>query len=505
MASELNRASELSTVPELIRVLERLGRPRIGVVGDLMLDQYTWGEVERISPEAPIPVLRVTRRDTRVGGAGSVAVNLAKLEAQVRVFSMVGDDATGKQVRDLLHSESCQVDAILSEPGRPTTLKTRNMGFVQQSHRAVQQILRVDEEDTSPVDEATVDRLLDAVRAVASEIDVLLVSDYKKGLISRRLIAGLVDLPGSIPVFVDPARIDDYSIYDGVDLICPNRFEAELASGRPCDTLEACEDAARYLIAAHGIATVAVTLDREGIWLARDDAPSTHMPTKARVVADVTGAGDMVLTLLGLVTAAGGGLDRAVELANVAAGIEVRHFGVTPIPRSELLDELRFEGHPVVAKVKSLDELQSAVEVERAAGRQIVFTNGCFDLLHYGHHHLLNTAKLEGDVLIVAVNSDASIRRLKGPQRPRIEERERVKMLAGMEAVDYVILFGEDTPDHLLEELRPHVLVKGSEYRANDGVVGREIVEGYGGRIAFVEQLPGISTTALLEEEAKGG
>jgi D-beta-D-heptose 7-phosphate kinase/D-beta-D-heptose 1-phosphate adenosyltransferase len=221
-------------------------------------------------------------------------------------------------------------------------------------------------------------------------------------------------------------------------------------------------------------------------------------------VADVTGAGDMVLSVLGLVAAARGSLDAACELANVAAGIEIRYLGVTPISREELLQELKHEGHPVVSKIKRLEDLVPIARAAKEAGRVVVFTNGCFDLLHLGHHELLNGARREGDLLIVAVNSDASVRRLKGPGRPRINQENRVLMLAGLEAVDYVVVFDEDTPDHLLAALRPDVLVKGSEYRSGV-VVGREIVEGYGGRVAFVEQVPGISTTAILQGQAERG
>jgi len=488
---------------ELIRFVEKLGRPRIGVIGDLMLDRYVWGDVERISPEAPIPVLRVSRREVRVGGAGSVAVNLARLGVDVRVFSLVGGDEHGTRVRSILADEGCRVDSVLDDASRRTTVKTRNMGYVQQSHRAVQQMLRVDDEDLAPVSEEQVARLLESVSEHAGELDALLISDYHKGLVQAELVAGALDAMAGRPILVDPARVSDYSPYRGATLICPNRFEAELASGLPCRTLEECGAVGRHLVRDLDLGAVAVTLDREGIFLFCSDGESRHFPTRVRVVADVTGAGDMVLTILGVVAAAGGTLDRAVELANVAAGLEVRHFGVTPISREELLGELRFQGHPVVGKIKSAGELARVVETIRESGRTVVFTNGCFDLLHLGHHHLLNGASREGDVLVVAVNSDESIRRLKGPSRPRIAQEDRVKMLAGMEAVDYVVVFDEDTPNTLLETLRPDVLVKGSEYSGDeDGVVGREIVEGYGGRVAFVEQLPGFSTTALLGEDA---
>ena len=229
-------------------------------------------------------------------------------------------------------------------------------------------------------------------------------------------------------------------------------------------------------------------------------AASRHFPTKARVVADVTGAGDMVLSVLGLVLAAGGALSQAVELANVAAGVEVRRLGATPVSREELLHELRYHGHPGVEKIKKLEELGPLVRSAREAGKTVVFTNGCFDLLHVGHHHLLHGASEMGDLLVVAVNSDASVRRLKGPTRPRISQEERMLMLSGLEVVDFVVCFEEDTPIPLLEALRPDVLVKGEEYK-NGVVVGREVVEGYGGQVTFVAHIPGISTSTILGEK----
>jgi D-beta-D-heptose 7-phosphate kinase/D-beta-D-heptose 1-phosphate adenosyltransferase len=365
-------------------------------------------------------------------------------------------------------------------------------------------MLRVDDEDLSPISSEKIALLLDAIGRQMPSLDAVLISDYKKGLIDAALVQGIRRLAGDTPILVDPARVADYSLYRGVRLICPNRYEAELASGIPCRDLDGCRRAAARLLEDVDLEAVAITLDRDGIFLGVRGGHHEHFPTSARVVADVTGAGDMVLTVLGIVAAVRGKLEDAVRLANVAAGIEVRYFGVTPISREELCQELRYQGHPVVGKIKTLAELEKAVGEARRGGKTVVFTNGCFDLLHPGHHHLLNGARREGDLLVVAVNSDASIRRLKGPSRPRIKQEDRIKMLAGMEAVDYVILFEDDTPNRLLEAVRPDVLVKGSEYR--DGVVvGREIVEGYGGRVAFVEQLAGFSTTQILGRDIAQG
>ena len=488
---------------DLAQLLSGMGRPSIAVVGDAISDEYIWGEVERISPEAPIPVLKATRSEYRAGGAGSVVANLRALDVDVHFFSVRGDDAAGSRLASLFERDGACIAGLLVDKMRPTTSKTRHVGFVQHANRAMQQLLRVDHEVRKPIEEGTIDALVRAFRAQAKKFDVVLVSDYRKGLISEELLARLRDAAPGVPFFLDPALLKDYSLYRGVDLICPNRYEAGLAAGREIEDVSCCRQVARQLAGELDVAAVAVTMDREGIFLHERKGVDLHFPTKARVVADVSGAGDMVLSLLGLVVAAGGTLEQGVELANVAAGIEVRKMGATPVSRTEILQELRYGGHPGAAKIKKREELLPAVEAARQAGKSIVFTNGCFDLLHFGHQHLLNGAAQEGDLLIVAVNNDASIRRLKGPDRPQTEEEVRLLMIAALEAVDYVTSFEEDTPIPLLETLRPDVLVKGEEYRTGT-VVGREVVEGYGGRIAFVSQVPGISTTSLLARGVEG-
>ena len=481
-----------------------VARPKIGVIGDLMYDEYVWGEVERISPEAPIPVIRVSRRHYRAGGAGSVVVDLCRLGAQVSVFSLLGRDAAGEKVAELFDKEGCELGGLVYDEGHKTTVKTRCLGYVQQANRAVQQILRVDDEDLRPISDEIVGRLVERIADRIGELDAVLISDYNKGLVGDTLVRRVVELAGDTPVLVDPARLTDYSRYRGVSLICPNRFEAELASEIGCRELSECQEAGAKLIDEYDIDTVAMTLDREGILLCRKDRSPEHVPTRARVVADVTGAGDMVLAVLGWVIAGGGSVERACALANIAAGFVVRRVGVSPVSREELTQEIRYHGHPGVGKIKGAAELSEAVRREQESGKAVVFTNGCFDLLHPGHHHLLNGARQEGDLLVVAINSDASIRRLKGPDRPRIPQEDRIAMIAGLESVDYVTVFEEDTPNHLLESLKPQVLVKGGEYEEGV-VVGREIVEAYGGRIAFVEQIPGISTTILLGDDPQAG
>lgn len=493
-------------VSPLVRLLESIERPRIAVVGDSILDEYVWGEVKRVSPEAPIPVLRVTNRELRAGGAGSVVVNLMRLGADVAFFSVCGDDGAAQRLRALFDEDRVSLDGLIVESGRPTTVKTRHVGFVQHANRAVQQLLRVDDEVRTPLREETVERMVSSFRRQVGAIDVVLVSDYDKGLISEILMRELRDsAPAAMPFVVDPAQRDDYSLYRRCYLMCPNRYEAQKATGVSCSDVDGCARAARKLAEELDVNAVAVTMDADGMYVYERDGLQRRFPTQARTLTDVTGAGDMVLSVLGLVIAGNGSLADAASLANVAAGLEVRRIGVAPLSREEICYEILAERRPGSGKIKSLEEVLPLVEKERASGKTVVFTNGCFDLLHFGHYHLFYGAAQEGDVLIVAVNSDESVRRLnKGPNRPVIPQHDRMLMIAGLEVVSYVIGFDETTPERLLAALRPEVLVKGEEYRER-GVVGRDIVESYGGRIAFVSQIEGFSTTALIEEALAGG
>lgn len=486
---------------KLTGVLQSIGSPRLLVVGDLILDEYVWGEVDRISPEAPIPVLRVERREQRPGGAGSVVVNLGALGVEVHVLSVVGQDQAGDDLLGFLDRAGCDCRLVYRVPDRITTTKVRHLGFVQHADRAVQQLLRVDSEVRDPLADHHVRALLERAAGTLGAFDAILVSDYDKGFVTGPLIEGLRRLAGAVPVLADPARLTSYERYRGATLVCPNRYETALATGMSCGSAAECARAGQRLARAGGFQYVAVTMDRDGICLCTPEGEPQHFETEARTVADVTGAGDMVLSILGLIIGGGGNLADAMRLANVAAGIEIRLIGSTPISREEIQKEVVYRGHTGSEKLKRLDELVPIIDRLRRQSKTTVFTNGCFDLLHFGHHHLLNQAKRLGDCLVVAVNSDASIRKIKGPRRPFTLEQERMLMLSGLECVDYVVLFDDETPIPLLEALRPEVLVKGAEYREGL-VVGRDLVESYGGRVELVDEVPGISTTAILERGA---
>ncbi|MFP4057310.1 MAG: PfkB family carbohydrate kinase [Candidatus Brocadiia bacterium] len=479
---------------ELAKRLTGIARPRVLVVGDLILDRYVWGSVDRISPEAPIPVLKVTAEDERPGGAGSVAVNLANLGAEVVCAGILGDDPEADTVRRLLEAHEIDHDAVTRFPRRHTTVKSRVIARVQQ-------VIRVDREDPAPIPDDVASRLLDILRPQIRRADAVLLSDYNKGLLTPGFVAPLVEVcrEEDKTVLADPARGADPSRFRGVTAICPNRAEAAEAAGLP-DEPANLDKIARRLIRRLELDACVVTRDRDGISLYRGRRKPLHIPARAREVFDVTGAGDMVLSILGLVLAGGGSFEEATEIANVAGGLEVGKLGVVPLSRDEIVQELERGRHSPASKVRSREELVTIVRSLKAQERTVVFTNGCFDLLNANHIALLRHAKSLGDVLIVATNSDASIRRLKGPRRPILSEAERLELLSAVHHVDYVIAFAEDTPRPLLRLLQPDILVKGGDYKRKEDVVGWQIVEEYGGRIERAPMTRYSSTSGIVEK-----
>lgn len=487
--------------------LERIGTPRLLVVGDVILDRYVWGDAARVSPEAPVVVLRADHDEVRLGGAASVAYLLRGLGAEVTLAGVIGDDADGRVVRRLLADFGID-DALVVDPDRPTTSKERLMG--RAAGRQPHQIVRIDREDRKPVAGDLARQLLDATLAALSGKQAVLVSDYGKGVCTATLLAEVFAATAKalLPVIVDPAAIGDYSHYQGATLVKPNRIEAERASGLTVATPGEAILAAQQIRQRASLEAVLVTLDAEGMVFVSATNRPEHFPTCRRWVYDITGAGDMALAVMGLGYAAPLPLADSVRLANVAAGLEVEKLGVEQVTRHELAAALRdLTGAPRARrergeKLTSLGDLLEDVARHRLVGRRIAFTNGCFDLLHVGHVGYLSEAATLADVLIVAVNSDSSVRRLKGPQRPVVGERDRAAMLAALECVDHVVVFDEDTPHELLRRLRPDVLVKGGTYTLEQ-VVGREIVEAYGGIVRVVGAVPGVSTTELIRHAAE--
>lgn len=478
---------------EVESFFEKAAQVRVLVLGDLMLDEYLWGRAERISPEAPVQVVEVVREDLRLGGAGNVVHNLVALGARVSICSVIGADPNGAVLRQALQEQGVELAGLFEEAERKTSKKTRVIA-------ANQQIVRIDRESRSEVSEHSQKAMLAYLEANASGFNVIVVSDYLKGVLTPEVLAAVcrTGREHGIPVVVDP-KGSDYAKYRGATLLTPNRREAEIASGVAIVDQQSLETAAARLLGSLELDALLITRSEAGMSLFRSELPAVHIPTVAREVYDVTGAGDTVISVLSLGLACGLQLPEAAWVANVAAGIAVGKLGTSVVLPQEIVAEVGHSQKDADAKIKNLDVLAHLVAGERARGKRVVFTNGCFDLLHVGHVKYLQKARQFGDLLVVGLNSDASVRRLKGERRPLIEESERAHILAALDCIDYVVLFDEDTPVRVIEAVQPDVLVKGGDYSL-DQVVGREIVEARGGRVELVQFVDGRSTSRIIEK-----
>lgn len=473
--------------------IERFQQLRILVVGDVMLDRYVYGSVDRMSPEAPVPVLRIERERAMAGGAANVARNISALGARALLIGLVGEDEAGTALQRALADDPAIEVLLVADPSRPTTVKTRYVA-------AGQQLLRADQEVAHAADTVREAALLDRIERALAKADLMLLSDYAKGTLTDRVLAGAVERAHKAGkrVIGDP-KAREFSRYRGVDLLTPNRGEAAVAAGLPCgNDTEAAAAAARIMERA-GIPAVLVTRGDQGMTLARKGAPPLHLAAEAREVFDVSGAGDTVLAALGLGLAAGLALEDAAGFANLAAGIVVGKAGTAQVHPGDLVAVLhaREVDRSSDAKIVDLPGALERIAVWRQQGQKIGFTNGCFDLIHPGHVALLTAARAQCDRLVVGLNTDASVKRLKGPDRPMQNEQVRAVVLAALSAVDLVLPFAEDTPQKQIEAIRPEVLVKGADYRL-DQVVGGDFVRSYGGRVELVELKPGHSTTETI-------
>lgn len=473
-------------------LVSRLAQARIAVIGDVMLDHYVYGRVSRLSDEAPAPVLHVQAERKALGGAANVAANAAALGAKVRLIGLIGDDAAGNDLAQMVVREFPAVEPhMFVEKGRPTIVKTRYLG-------GQHQIVRVDRETTAPAAGRAEAELIAEIEEAAENCDVLVASDYGKGVLTDRALAALFAAAKAHgkPTIVDPKR-RNFAEYAGATLITPNRKELTLATGLPCETNEEAAAAAAAAIAASG-ASILLTRSEKGMSLYQPDAPALHLRAEAREVFDVSGAGDTVVAAFALALGAAVGFDAAMRVANAAAGVVVQKLGtavVTPEELAKALAARRDEG----VETEGLTPL-SAARLKRqqwaAAGLSVGFANGCFDLLHPGHVALIAQAAAACDRLIVALNDDASVARLKGPTRPIQPLSARAQVMAGLKGVDLVVAFGEDTPLELIQALEPDVLIKGADYR-EDQVVGADIVKARGGLVVLAELTPGESTSAI--------
>jgi D-beta-D-heptose 7-phosphate kinase / D-beta-D-heptose 1-phosphate adenosyltransferase len=473
---------------------------RILVVGEVVLDRYLWGTVERISPEAPIPVLRLSRSEERLGNAAFVAASVCALGAEASLLSVIGADADGRAVCRIADDQGIGHDSLLEEPDRPTIVKERLLGAAQSARRGIQQMLRVDREDLTPLHPAAEAKLLARLDAELEDADGVLVSDINKGLLTPRLLREIIQATRSRskPLVIDPRRCDDFSIYRGATALTPNRFETELATGLDMTEPDLWPVAARKLIHELDLDACLVTLDRDGMFLAQQDGTALHIEITPRDVYDVTGAGDVVLATFGLFLTAGLTAADASALANVAASLEVAKQGAMVISRDELIMALEGSRHASSRKILSLPELQAELLRHRHAGRTICFTNGCFDLLHAGHVKLLEFAHSQGDLLVVAINSDGSVRQIKGVDRPIYSAADRARILAALEAVDYVVIFDDPRAEDIVRSIRPDVLIKGEDW-AGKTVDGGEFVRSYGGRVVLAQLMEGRATSRTIE------
>jgi D-beta-D-heptose 7-phosphate kinase/D-beta-D-heptose 1-phosphate adenosyltransferase len=463
------------------------------VLGDVMLDRYVLGEVRRISPEAPIPVLRAEQRRAVPGGAANVARNIASMGARAILIGIVGADPGADELKTLL-AETGRIDArLVTDGSRPTTVKTR---FMSGAH----QLLRLDEEDAGALHGAAEAALLATFEAALEHTDVVILSDYAKGVLTDEVLRAAIASAraAGLKVIADPKRAT-FAAYHGVTLVTPNLSEVARATGIHDADDFAVETAGRLAMAQAASEAVIVTRSERGLTLVREDGPTLHIPTRARAVADVSGAGDTFVAALAIMLAGDATLDDAAVIANVAAGVSVSKPGTATVDHAELTATLH-QRELLTIDDKIAADLPAAlarVASWRAQGLRVGFTNGCFDLIHPGHVRLLQQSRAACDRLVVGLNSDESVRRLKGPDRPVQNETARATVMASMASADLVVLFEEDTPQRLIEAIRPDMLIKGADYRI-DQVVGGAFVQQHGGRVVLIDLEEGHSTTNTI-------
>jgi len=465
-------------------LLKDIASASVAIVGDVMLDEYIIGDTERISPEAPEPIIEERERIYIPGAAGNVALNISELGAHARLFSVIGNDQDGIQFRRILRGAGVDDNGILTVDHRPTTRKTRLIARGNQ-------MLRVDRETTDPIDTSTEKLLVESISALSE--DVIVVSDYAKGVVTTSLLLSLTDTGKK--VIVDP-KSTNFSKYSGTFLVTPNYVELCRAAGTRDIPRDEIETVSREMMDKYDIAHFLITLGLDGMLLVAGEGPVSHIHTQAREVYDVTGAGDTVIAALSSAVAAGATLTDACYVANIAAGIVVGKHKTAAATPGEIMNYAF--GPSASEKIVETETVKERVAELKNAGKKVVFTNGCFDLLHIGHITYLNEARELGDILVVGLNTDRSVRKLKGENRPIIPEMERSHVLAALECVDYVVLFDEEKPLNLIKAVRPDVLVKGADY-TKEQVVGHEIVESYGGTVSLIPVINNASTTTIIK------
>lgn len=463
-------------------------KPNILVVGDLMIDHYLWGSCDRISPEAPVQVVDIQKETTVLGGAGNVVNNLKALGANVSVSSVMGDDENGKELITMLHTIGVNTQNLIIEPKRKTSKKSRVIAVSQQ-------ILRYDKESKNSISQESMQKILTSLASTIAKYDAVILSDYGKGVLTQELSQGIIRLAKkhNVKVLVDP-KGKDFAKYRGAYLLTPNKKEAILATGIDIKDEESLKRALIALKNECDLDVSLITLSEDGI--ATYEKEVKIFPTVAKEVFDVTGAGDTVIASIAFALSVGKSLEETAAFANLAAGVVVGKIGSATVTIDEIEDyEASLHKSTSDAHIKSFEEIDKIVQRYKKNGKKIVFTNGCFDILHVGHVKYLQIAKGFGDVLIVGLNSDASVSRLKGPSRPINQAQDRAYLLAALEAVDFVVPFEADTPYELIKMIKPDVLVKGGDYEGKD-VVGTE----FASELKLVDFVDGKSTTKTIEK-----
>jgi D-beta-D-heptose 7-phosphate kinase/D-beta-D-heptose 1-phosphate adenosyltransferase len=476
----------------LDRILSGLKDVSVLVVGDLMLDEYLYGTIDRISPEGPVGILNWTSRQASLGGAANVGSNLAQLGCEVFLAGVVGQDHAAEELLQLAKQSGMHTDGVVVED-RPTTLKTRVIGHAQQ-------VLRIDKETRSELNEHSAARLLAFVRKSLPLVDGVVLSDYAKGVLGPDVCKSVIHMAsaGGRAVVVDP-KGDDFSKYRSAFLLTPNKAEVGRATQLPVQSEDEIRIAIERLFSQTECEAILVTRGDEGMSLFRQAGGVSHIRGERHTLFDITGAGDTVISTIARVLFAGHDLATAARLANIAAGIKVGKIGTAAVSIEEISTWIRQRENEGRRKLVELSQAKQLVSLARSQGRRVVFTNGCFDLLHAGHVQLLQKAKALGHVLIVAINDDASVRQIKGDGRPLISVLDRARIIAALESVDYVMTFSDLTPLRLIEELMPDVLVKGGNYSLEE-VIGRKEVEKYGGRVALIPTIDTQSSSQIIKE-----
>ena len=470
-------------------------RPKVLVAGDLILDEYLWGGVSRISPEAPVPVLETRSENLSLGGAANVANNLVALGCDVYLVGAIGQDEKGDKLLELIRDGGIHTEGIFRFVHRPTTSKMRIIAHNQQ-------ILRIDKEDNRPITEETEKKIIQFITQTLPQMDGVICSDYQKGVLTEKVLKNLMQRArsGKKQVIVDP-KSADFALYKGATVLTPNQSEVERSVPIKVKSMEDLERAAQYLLTLTKAEALLVTRGKDGMILYGHKGKPVEIPTVAREVYDVTGAGDTVVSVFGMALFVGFDFRDSAWLSNMAGSIVVGKVGTAVVTLNEINDYLQEEMLHTSQTVLKLEDLKKRVSLAKSTGKTVVFTNGCFDIIHGGHIEFLQKAKAKGDLLIVGLNSDASVQTLKGKGRPIKTESERANILSALKYVDYITVFDEATPEALIRQVRPDILVKGDDYKI-DEVVGREIVEGYGARVELIPIVQGHSTTKTLEKNS---